>query len=116
MTILIIPAPLHYKQQNLTQLWVAESLVFLSRQNLAVLLISFLSGPEIGVLDFAEKPKTNLNFEQIFSIYNSVHLRKNNKSKIGPAVPEIYIPRKLEIFCEHDRREGLLRFEKFRGM
>ena len=31
-------------------------------------------------------------------------------------VKQLYIPRKLEIFCEHDRREGSLRFENFRGM
>ena len=31
-------------------------------------------------------------------------------------VKQIYIPRKLEIFCEHDRREGSLRFKNFRGM
>ena len=31
-------------------------------------------------------------------------------------VKQLYIPRKFEIFCEHDRREGSLRFENFRGM
>ena len=29
----------------------------------------------------------------------------------NPDVKQLYIPRKFEIFCEHDRKEGSLRFE-----
>ena len=31
-------------------------------------------------------------------------------------VKQLYIRRKFEIFCEHDRREGSLRFKNLRGM
>ena len=31
-------------------------------------------------------------------------------------VKQLFIPRKFDIFSEHDHREGSLRFENFRGM
>ena len=45
----------------------------------------------------------NVKWKDVITIYNT-------------DVKQLYIPRKFEIFCEHDRREGSLRFENFRGM
>ena len=49
------------------------------------------------------KPPHKTHYREVIAIYIT-------------DVKQLYIPRKLEIFCEHDRREGSLRFENFRGM